>query len=167
MGPTSVGSGPHGDILPARRVDAHAVRPDDVQLASLSDLAQLLGQLRAFLLAGLREARGEHVDVARPLGDALLQRLLRPARVDGDDHEVGHFRHVGQRWVALAAHDLFGFRVDRVDGALVAHRLDREDELVAAAARLSGSAEDGDGTRREGRFKAGVPCHRRLILLTR
>ena len=101
-------------------VERHAVRPHEPQRAATGGSEQLRLALAALIRAQLREAGGEQGSrLDAPIG-ALGDDGHRRLRRHDEDGEVRGFRQGGYGRIAANTGDLVGFRIDRIDAAVIA-----------------------------------------------
>ena len=133
---------------------ALAVGPDDADVELLRDRHELALKGHA-LSAHFGESRAEYDHVRHALLSALAQHLGNARRVHQDQDQVGRLGHLGKRRVAAQPCDLLVARIDRIELALIAMRLEKPERLAADGIEILGGADDGNGARIEKALEVG------------
>lgn len=126
--------------------DTENVGADDSHVVLLADLDELLFHLDT-LATDLLEAGCDDDDSA----DTLLAAVLSSSNAElGWDDEDGDLWSLGAGsdvWISLVAEDLWGLRIDRIDGTSISGLDDVVNDGVADLAWLARGTDDGDGLR--------------------
>jgi len=122
---------------------ADAIWTKKSNIVRSGDLPKLFLQCYA-LSPEFLEASGNHDGMLDPLFAALIKNAGNDTRGQYQYGKVGHLRQIKNAAIGLEALDMFFFRVDRIDGSIKAHGLQRDKDRGSHGEDVVGCPEQGN-----------------------